>query len=265
MSRIETTFERLRAQKKKALIPYIMAGDPYIKTTESLILEIERAGADILELGVPFSDPIADGPVIQRASERALKSRTTLNKIMVLIKGLRKKGVSIPVIIMTYYNIIFQYGINKFPKDAIYAGIDGVIIPDLPPEEASDFIKEARSSGLETIFLLAPTSTEERIKKVASSSTGFIYYVSMTGITGAKLKNILEVKEKIPEIRRYTDLPIAVGFGISKKEEAKKIAAWADGVIVGSALVRLIEENTGKRLLMPKVTRFIRSMKKVLC
>lgn len=261
MGRIETTFENLRTQKKKALVPYIMAGDPDLETTENLILEIERAGGDILELGVPFSDPIADGPTIQRASERALKSKTTLKKVMTLVKRVRKKRVSIPLIIMTYYNIIFQYGINRFTQDAVFSGIDGVIIPDLPPEEASEFIKEARSSGLDAIFLLAPTSTEERIKRVTSASAGFIYYVSMTGITGARLRNVSEVKGKITKVKEYTDLPIAVGFGISKESEAKKISRWADGVIIGSALVKLIEVNQGKRLLLPRVARFVRAMK----
>lgn len=264
MGRIETTFNKLRSEGKKALITYIMAGDPDLHITESLITEIEHSGGDILELGVPFSDPIADGPTIQRASERALKSRTTLKGVMALVKRLRKKGASIPIIIMTYYNIVFQYGIDRFPQDALSSGIDGVIIPDLPPEEASELIKKSRYSGLDTIFLLAPTSTEDRIKRIASASTGFIYYVSMTGITGARLHNISEVKGMIPEIRRYADLPIAVGFGISGEDEAKKIARWADGVIVGSALVKLIEANTGKRLLLPRVAKFIGSMKGVL-
>lgn len=264
MNRIEATFENLRTQKKKALVPYIMAGDPDLETTENLIFEIEHAGGDILELGVPFSDPIADGPTIQRASERALKSKTTLKKVMTLVKRIRKKGASIPIILMTYYNIIFQYGINRFPQDAVSSGIDGIIIPDLPPEEASEFIKEARSSGLDAIFLLAPTSTEDRIKLVTSTSAGFIYYVSMTGITGAKLRNVAEVKGKISKIKEHTDLPIAVGFGISMGDEAKKISRWADGVIIGSALVKLIEANEGKRLLLSRVSRFVRTMKEAI-
>lgn len=264
MGRIKDTFERLGKQKEKALILYIMAGDPDLKTTESLVMEIERAGGDILELGVPFSDPIADGPAIQRASERALKSRTTLKNVITLVKRLREKGASIPLIIMTYYNIILQYGINKFSRDAVRAGIDGVIIPDLPPEEASEFITESRSSGLDTIFLLAPTSTEERIKTIASSATGFIYYVSMTGITGARLKSLKEIEEKIPSIQLYTNLPIAVGFGISNGNEARKIARIADGVIIGSALVKLIEANSRKRTLKPVVASFVRTVKNAI-
>jgi len=261
MGRIETTFQRLKTQDKKALITYIMAGDPDLSATKALISTIEQAGGDILELGVPFSDPVADGPAIQRASERALQSKTTLRKVLALVKKARKDGAAIPVIIMTYYNIIFQYGIDRFAKDAASSGVDGAIIPDLPPEEAADFIKYARSSGLDTIFLLAPTSTRDRIKKIVSSSTGFIYYVSMTGITGARLRNLSEIRGKIPGIRQHTALPIAVGFGISNEDDAKRIAKWADGVIIGSALVKLIEANRGKRLLLSKVARFIRGMK----
>ena len=261
MGRIEETFARLKSTNEKALITYIMAGDPDIDTTESLIEAIERAGADILELGVPFSDPVADGPTIQRASDRALKSKTSLKKVMSLVKKIRKK-VTVPIIVMTYYNIILQYGIEKFPAEAVSAGIDGVIIPDLPPEEAEEFISYARAACLDTVFLLAPTSTEERIKKVTSVSSGFVYYVSMTGITGARLSNLNEVKVKVSEIQKHTDLPVAVGFGISSPEEARKISRWADGVIVGSALVRLIEDNIGKKQMLTRVGGFVTSLKK---
>jgi len=263
MGRIEETFAKLKSNNEKALITYIMAGDPDLDTTESLIEVIERAGADILELGVPFSDPIADGPTIQRASDRALKSKTTLKKVMSLVKRVRKK-VAVPIIVMTYYNIILQYGLKRFTDDAVRSGIDGAIIPDLPPEEAAEFISYARKSGLDTVFLLAPTSTEERIKKVTAASTGFVYYVSMTGITGAKLANLSEIKNMIPEIQQHTDLPVAVGFGISRPEEAGKISRWADGVIVGSALVRLIEESRGKKQMLSKVDKFISSLKEAL-
>jgi len=260
MGRIEETFTKLKSRNEKALITYIMAGDPDIDTTESLISAIERAGADIIELGVPFSDPIADGPTIQRASDRALKSRTTLKKVMSLVKKIRKKA-AVPIIVMTYYNIILQYGLKRFADDAVMSGIDGAIIPDLPPEEAEEFISYARESGLDTVFLLAPTSTEERIKKVTSASSGFVYYVSMTGITGARLANLQEIKGRIPQIQKHTDLPIAVGFGISCPDEARKISRWADGVIVGSALVRLIEDNRGKKQLLTRVSGFITSLK----
>ena len=261
MGRIEETFTKLRSNNEKALITYIMAGDPDIDTTESLISAIERAGADIIELGVPFSDPIADGPTIQRASDRALKSRTTLKKVMSLVKKIRKKA-AVPIIVMTYYNIILQYGLKRFTDDAVRSGIDCAIIPDLPPEEAEEFIRYARAAGLDTVFLLAPTSTEERIKKVTSVSSGFVYYVSMTGITGARLSNLNEVKDKVSEIQKHTNLPVAVGFGISRPEEARKISRWADGVIVGSALVRLIEDNIGKKQMLTRVGGFVTSLKK---
>jgi len=261
MGRIEDTFLRLKSNNEKALITYIMAGDPNLDTTESLIYAIERAGADIIELGVPFSDPIADGPAIQLASDRALKSRTTLKKVMSLVKKVRKK-VAVPIIVMTYYNIILQYGLKRFTDDAVWAGIDGAIIPDLPPEEASEFVGYARDASLATVFLLAPTSTEERIKKVTDTASGFVYYVSMTGITGARLANLQEIKGRIPQIQKYTDLPVAVGFGISGPDEARKISRWADGVIVGSALVRLIEDNRGKKQLLTRVTGFVTSLKK---
>ena len=261
MGRIEETFARLRYNKEKALITYIMAGDPDLDTTGSLIVAIERAGADILELGVPFSDPVADGPTIQRASDRALKSKTSLKKVMSLVKKIRRK-VTVPIIVMTYYNIIFQYGLERFPVEAVSAGIDGAIIPDLPPEEAEEFISYARAAYLDTVFLLAPTSTEERIKKVTSVSSGFVYYVSMTGITGARLANLQEIKGRIPQIQKHTDLPVAVGFGISSSDEARKISRWADGVIVGSALVRLIEDNRGKKQLLTRVSGFVNSLKK---
>ncbi|MCC6543020.1 MAG: tryptophan synthase subunit alpha [Nitrospirae bacterium] len=261
MGRIEDTFTRLKSGNEKALITYIMAGDPDLDTTGALIETIERAGADILELGVPFSDPVADGPTIQRASDRALKSGTTLKKVISLVKKTRKK-VTVPIIVMTYYNIILQYGIERFPAEAVSAGIDGVIIPDLPPEEAEEFIRYAREAGLDTVFLLAPTSTEERIKKVTSVSSGFVYYVSMTGITGGKLANFNEIKDKVSEIQRHTGLPVAVGFGISRPEEARKISRWADGVIVGSAVVRLIEENIGKKQLLSRTGSFVKSLKK---
>jgi len=261
MGRIEETFSKLKSRNEKALITYIMAGDPDLDATESLIYAIERAGADIIELGVPFSDPIADGPTIQRASDRALKSRTTLKKVMSLVKKIRKKA-AVPIIVMTYYNIILQYGLKRFADDAVMSGIDGAIIPDLPPEEADEFISYAREAGLDTVFLLAPTSTEERIKKVTSASSGFVYYVSMTGITGARLANLQEIKGRIPQIQKYTDLPVAVGFGISGPDEARKISRWADGVIVGSALVRLIEDNRGKKQLLTRVTGFVTSLKK---
>lgn len=241
-SRIEKTFKRLKKEGKKAFIPYVMAGDPSLERTKEIVLLLEECGADIVELGVPFSDPLADGPTIQRASERALKDGVTLRKVVSLVKDLRQL-TRIPTVLMTYFNPVFKYGIDNFIKDAKDAGVDGMIIPDLPPDEAEDFIQQSRKAALNTIFLLAPTSTEDRIKKVAKASSGFIYYVSITGITGASLLLDGSMEELILKIRKYTDRPIAVGFGVSTPVEASAVAKVSDGVIVGSAIVKRLHET----------------------
>ncbi|UCH80523.1 MAG: tryptophan synthase subunit alpha, partial [Nitrospiraceae bacterium] len=186
MNRIDNTFMKLHDQGKKALIPYIMAGDPSHEATKTYVIELETAGADIIELGVPFSDPLADGPTIQRAAERSLKNGTTLKNVLSLVKDIREIS-EIPLVLMTYFNPVFKFGIEAFVRDAVHNGVDGIIIPDLIPDEAGDLIKQAKRSGLSTIFLLAPTSTSDRIEKVSRASSGFIYYVSITGITGSKL------------------------------------------------------------------------------
>lgn len=237
MSRIETTFKRLKSENKKAFIPYIMAGDPDLQKTEEYVLILNECGADIIELGVPFSDPLADGPTIQRAAERALKAGVTLKKIIPFVKKLRQR-TQVPIVLMTYYNPVFKYGENAFIKDSVDADIDGVIIPDLPPEEGEGFIKLANDAGLSTIFLIAPTSTKGRIKKVISACSGFVYYVSLTGITGSKLPHEETFKRHIASVKKSTDKPVAVGFGISTPEDAKRISQIADGVIVGSAIVK---------------------------
>jgi tryptophan synthase alpha chain len=241
-SKITNTFERLKNQGKKAFIPYIMAGDPSLERTKDIVLLFEKCGADIVELGVPFSDPLADGPTIQRASERALKNGVTLRKVIAFVKDLRQ-SIQIPIVLMTYYNPVFKYGEENFVKDARVAGVDGMIIPDLPPDEAEDFIKLSRKAALDTIFLLAPTSTEDRIKKVTKASSGFIYYVSITGITGADLLLDGSMEILISKIRKYTNKPIAVGFGVSIPEEASAVAKISDGVIVGSAILKRIQDQ----------------------
>ena len=259
-SRIEEKFKKLKEANQKALIPFITAGDPDLDTTKRLVIEMERAGADIIELGVPFSDPIADGPAIQKASYRSLKSGTTLKKIIGIVKELRRT-TEIPLVLMTYYNPVFKYGISEFVRDASDAGVDGIIIPDLPPEEGEGIIEEGKRHNLNTIFLLAPTSTKERIKIVASASTGFIYYVSLTGVTGARKSLPETVEASVNKIRKATDKPIAVGFGISTAEQAKRIASFADGVIVGSAIVNVIEKNIDKPDLIEKVSGFVKDLK----
>lgn len=242
MSKITQVFKRAKNSGKKILIPYIMSGDPSLEDTKRFISELEEAGADMIELGVPFTDPLADGPVIQRAHERALKQGVTLKKVLALVEEIRQHS-KIPLILMTYYNPVFKYGIEAFVKEAVRVGVNGVIVPDLIPDEADEFIKYAGQYGLDTIFLLAPTSTEERIKKVIKSSTGFIYYVSITGITGAKLLMDESMKDTLNLIKTLTKKPIAVGFGVSNPEEASVVAGLADGVIVGSAIVRLVSEG----------------------
>lgn len=242
MNRIEKRFKKLRSQNKKAFIPYIMAGDPSLEKTTERVLLLERRGADIVELGVPFTDPLADGPTIQRAAERALSAGVTLRKVIGLVKELRQK-TQIPIVLMTYYNPVFKYGEERFVDNAVAAGVDGVIIPDLPPDEAETLIKHSRGKGFSTIFLLAPTSTGERIRKVTKTSTGFIYYVSITGITGAKLSPDNKINESIGSIRSLTDRPVAVGFGVSTPDEARTISGFADGVIVGSAIVKKFHEQ----------------------
>ncbi|WP_243372357.1 tryptophan synthase subunit alpha [Geotalea sp. SG265] len=247
MGRIDNTFAALAGKGKKALVTFITAGDPDLETTESLILDLEKSGADLIELGVPFSDPMADGPTIQLSSERALAAGTTLPKILVTVKSVRRK-TDIPIILMGYYNPIFMYGVERFIADAVAAGVDGVLLVDLPPEEASEFKAVADRSGLAVIFLLTPTSDEERISKVARLGSGFIYYVSVTGVTGARSSVADTVFSEVQKIRGRVPLPVVVGFGISDPAQAGAIASVADGVVVGSALVKQFEEFNGKEL-----------------
>jgi len=253
MGRVEKVFKEIKKEGRKALIPYIMSGDPSLDATERYVLELEEAGADFIELGVPFSDPLADGPTIQRASERALSNGTTLRNVLNRIKKIRKK-TDIPLILMTYYNPVFKMGIIEFVKRAVDSGVDGVIIPDLIPDEAGEYIHIARQYALDTIFLLAPTSTEQRIRKVVKSSTGFIYFVSITGVTGASLVIDSAMRETLRYIREVSHIPVAVGFGVSNPKEAGAVARLADGVIVGSAIVKLIEHGR-------QIKRFVKSLR----
>ena len=242
MNRIDKTFKKLKETGRKAFIPYIMAGDPDLEKTMERVLLLEDCGADIVELGVPFSDPVADGPTIQRAAERALKAGASLKKMLAFMRDLRKRS-QLPIIFMSYYNPIFKYGEETFVADASDAGVDGLIIPDLPPEEAGTLIRCCRSKELDTIFLVAPTSTEQRMKKILAASRGFIYYVSMTGITGTKLSLEEHFRNHVGRLREMAGKPVAVGFGISTPEDAANMAAVADGVIVGSAIVKKFHED----------------------
>ena len=263
MGRIHSTFSQLRVKKQKALIPYIMAGDPSLDVTEELVLEIERAGADIVELGVPFSDPIADGPVIQGAAQRSLKAGTSLTKIFRLVQTLRTR-TQVPLVLMCYYNSILACGEKQFCHAAVEAGVDGVIVPDLPAEEGVGFRKMARTLALDVILLLAPTSTAERVGKAVKASKGFVYYVSLTGVTGAQLVQVSAIEEKVRKIRHASQLPVAVGFGISSPSEAAAVAAIADGVIVGSALVKIIAKPAEKSAVLNQVSAFVRDLKQAV-
>jgi tryptophan synthase alpha chain len=250
MSRISSKFKEIMGRRSKAFIPYIMAGDPNIGRTKELVHMLEDCGADIIELGVPFSDPLADGPTIQQAAQRALKEGVTLRSVIELVGTIRRNS-EIPVVLMTYYNLILRYGEERFVSDASSAGVDGIIVPDLPPDEACDIMRFSKKTGFDTIFLLAPTSTEERIQKVSRASSGFIYYVSITGITGAKLSMDASIEEHIARIKRESAKPVAVGFGISTVEEAAAVSEFADGVIIGSAIVKhaVIPDEDLKRYL----------------
>lgn len=260
-NRIQKTFERLKAKGEKALITFITAGDPSIKISKDIIFELEKSGADIIELGIPFSDPMADGPTIQAASERALKKGATLSGVLELVRDIRKKS-RIPIILFGYYNPIFVYGIERFAEDAKRAGADGILVVDLPPEEAHELKKAADSCSLDLIFLLTPTSDDNRMQLAAEKASGFIYYVSVAGITGARRELSGTIQKYISKIKQFTPLPVGVGFGISTPEQAREASKWADGVIVGSAIVNVIEKNQGLPGLAKKVGKFAARLKR---
>ncbi|MDP8211974.1 MAG: tryptophan synthase subunit alpha [Candidatus Zapsychrus exili] len=259
MSRIDRKFKSLKKENKKAFIAFITAGDPDIKTTEELVVSFERSGVDIIEIGVPFSDPLADGPTIQASSQRALKKGINLDKIFEVVKRIRKK-TEVPIALMTYYNPVFYYGEVKFIEKAKEAGIDGIIVPDLPPEEAKVLIKEAKKKDISTIFFLSPTTSKKRIKIIVESSSGFIYYVALTGVTGARSEISSDLLVKIKEAKKYTSKPICVGFGVSNNFQVKKICKAADGVIGGSAIINEIIKNKAKKNLVRNVSSFVHKL-----
>ena len=243
MSRIQARFESLRKSGRKALIPYITAGDPHPSLTVPLLRALVEAGADILELGVPFSDPMADGPVIQRSGERALKHGIGLSDVLKFVVEFRKQDAATPIVLMGYANPIEAMGVRRFLEEAKAADIDGVIVVDYPPEECAEFSSLARSSGIDPVFLLAPTSTEKRIAEVARIGSGYLYYVSLRGVTGASNIDLSEVAARIPKIRAATRLPIGVGFGIRDAESARRVAQTADAVVIGSRIIQEIEDG----------------------
>ncbi len=246
MPRIAQRFAELKRAGRCALIPYIAAGDPMPRITVPLMHALVASGADILELGVPFSDPMADGPVIQRAAERALRHHVSLAQVLAMVGEFRAQDSNTPVVLMSYLNPIEVMGYARFAAAAAAAGVDGVLIVDLPPEEADELRSALHTHGLDAIFLLAPTSPAERIKLISAAASGFIYYVSLRGVTGASHLDLGEVAAKLKAIRAGTDLPVGVGFGIGTPEAAAQVAAFADAVIVGSAIVKRIEELAGE-------------------
>jgi tryptophan synthase alpha chain len=258
-TRITRLFDRLRAEKRPALIAYITAGDPSPSATPEIVAALERGGADLIELGVPFSDPIADGPVIQRGSDRALKAGTKLSTVLDIASQIRKRS-EIPLLLFTYMNPVLRYGLETLARDAVASGIDGCLLTDLSVEEAEPYIQVMRQAGLDTVFLAAPTSSQRRMELVAKYSTGFIYLVSRTGVTGERTNISDSVGPLVANMRRVTELPLAVGFGISTAEHARSIGAIADGVVVGSAFERVIEENAASDQLSSKVEALARTL-----
>ena len=252
MTRIQTKFRDLRGSGRKAFIPYITAGDPSLDATFNIISELERAGADIIEVGVPFSDPIADGPVIQRGSERALRNGVTVSDCLDLIRQVRRRS-EIPLLLFTYLNPLLSIGLGKLGAVLRSAGVDGVLVTDLVPEEAAEFIPPLRAADIDTVFLVAPTSTDERIKLVAEVSTGFIYAVSRTGVTGVRQSLSDAAAELVRRVRRFSDAPIAVGFGVSTPEHVQEVWRHADAAVVGSRIVSEIAARLGESDIAEKV------------
>ncbi|MFQ5848268.1 MAG: tryptophan synthase subunit alpha [Candidatus Methylomirabilales bacterium] len=263
MNRIDRCFQELRATRRKALIPFVTAGDPDLAATRELAWAFEEAGADLLEIGVPFSDPLADGATIQRASQRALQHGVTLKRAIGLVEEIRAKS-RMPMILMSYVNPILRMGVEEFAGRAADAGVDGIIIPDLPPEEAQELHYRCAACAVHTIFLAAPTSPETRLRRIVESSEGYIYYVSLRGVTGARASLEADLEGSLARLRRLTDKPIAVGFGISTAAQVSQVARLADGVIVGSAVVECIERSAGTSQMVGDVAGFVRSLKQAM-
>ncbi|MGC8784365.1 MAG: tryptophan synthase subunit alpha [Armatimonadota bacterium] len=262
MSRISEHFSTLRQRGEGALVVFVTAGDPNPRLSENLMLTIAEAGADIIEIGIPFSDPLADGPTIQSSTFRALQQGVTPASALEMIARVRARS-EVPLVVMTYFNPVWQMGVERFAQEAAQAGVDGVIMTDMPPDEAGEWHPVARQHGLDTIFLIAPTSTSERMRLVAQMSSGFVYCVSRTGVTGAREDLPEEVPQMLQAMRRLTKLPLCVGFGISRPEHVQVVCRVADGAVVGSAVVSLIaqEVEKGEQAVLPAVHRFVKELK----
>ena len=242
MGRIGERFAKRRAEGRPAFVAFLTAGDPSLDRTVEAAVELDRAGADVLELGVPFSDPLADGPVIQRASERALARGVTLSGVLEAVRRIRERS-ELPLLLFSYYNPLLQHGVDRLAREAKAAGVDGALVTDLPPEEAEEWIAAARAADLDTVFLASPTSPPERLRRVAEASRGFVYAVSRTGVTGERQALSGDARPLVERLRALTGVPVALGFGLSTPEQVREAAAVADGVVVGSALVRFLEEH----------------------
>jgi tryptophan synthase alpha chain len=261
MGRIERKFRSLRDKGEKALIVYLTAGDPSLKHTREIILGLDAAGVDILEIGVPFSEPTADGPIIQAASLRALQNGATLAGILDIIECLREVS-EIPIVLFGYYNPIFIYGNERFAKRAKEAGVDGILVVDLPLEESAELRQYTDRLGIDFISLIAPTTSTDRIRKISRDATGFLYYISITGVTGTAKPRVVDVKRNAERIRKVTTLPLVVGFGISTPQQAKEVAPFVDGLVIGSAVVQMVEENRNRIDVIDIVSDYAREIKK---
>ncbi len=263
MSRISKTFAALKQNRETALIPFLTAGDPDLETSAKLVRTLAKSGADLIELGVPFSDPMADGPTIQAASERALAAGATLEKVLQLVTEVRR-DTQVPLVLMGYYNPIFRYGVEGFAAAAAAAGVDGLLLVDLPPEQTDEIAPALEKAGLDLITLLAPTTPPERMRRLAAAAQGYLYYVSMTGVTGTAAISPAAIKQAVEELKGMTEVPVGVGFGISTVADAKAVGEFADGVVVGSALVKIIAEYGQSEELQAQVGAFIASLKQGL-
>jgi tryptophan synthase alpha chain len=263
MSRIEQVFKDLKKQNKKALIPFITAGDPSVDLTLKILHQMVKSGADMIEIGIPFSDPMADGPVIQRASERALANNVGIKKTFEIVKDFRSTNKTTPIILMGYANPIEAIGLDQFLTLCKDSDIDGVITVDYPPEESENYVKKLKEINVDAIFLLAPTTEKQRIEKIIKQASGFLYYVSLKGVTGAQNIDIDQVKGRVHEIKELTNLPVAVGFGVRDPETAKKVAEFSDAVVIGSRIIQEVESSSEDNLI-PNIASIVESIKEAI-
>lgn len=261
--RIEATFARCRATGEAALVTYVMAGDPDLATSKAMAVACAEGGADLVEIGIPFSDPIADGPTIQHAAERALAAGTTTRDVLAVAAHLRARS-GVPIALMGYLNPILAHGVERFAKDCARAGVDALIVPDLLPEEAGEIAPVLAASGVRTVFLLAPTSGRERIEAAARAASGFLYFVSVTGVTGARKSAPADVGPKLAAVRAASPVPVVIGFGVSAPDQARALGKLADGVVVGSAIVQRIARGGSRAARAARVRRFVASLKRAL-